>query len=94
MPATFPTPSVLGHPFLCSFDGFADLTGGVFQTCSITGACVSDTGSFAVDILGVPLTPVPDPSSVLLVGAALATLLCKRFFSPEQFFSPKQKENS
>lgn len=68
-------------------DGFADLTGGVFQTCSTMGACISDTGSLAVDILGVPRTAVPEPSSALLFGAGLA-LLCKRFFTPHQ------KENS
>ncbi|MEO8125650.1 MAG: DVUA0089 family protein [Bryobacteraceae bacterium] len=69
-------------------DGFADLTGGVFRTCSTTGACISDTGSFAVDIVGLPVMPVPEPSSLALVGAALAPLLYKRF-------SPlSKKENS
>ena len=63
-------------------DGFADLTGGVFQTCSSAGACISDTGNFAVDILGLPPAPAPEPSSVILVGAALTALLSKRFLTP------------
>ncbi len=64
-------------------DGFADLTGGVFQTCSNTGACISDTGSFAVDILGLPPTPVPEPSSAVLAATAVAVLY-KRFSVPNK----------
>jgi hypothetical protein len=35
-------------------DGFADLTGGVFQTCNMTSDgtfCITPTGNFAVDIV-------------------------------------------
>lgn len=58
-------------------DGFADLTGGVFQTCTPAGACIGDGANFAIDILGFSDTttgPAPEPTSTCLLGAALAVL--------------------
>jgi hypothetical protein len=57
-------------------DGFADLSGGVFQTCNSSGACLSDiNGSFAVDITGIPLVATPEPASLVLLAGVLAVLL-------------------
>ena len=39
-------------PFdLTSASSYADLTGGVFQTCNDQGDCIQPNGSFAVDLL-------------------------------------------
>jgi hypothetical protein len=59
-------------------DGFADLSGGVFQTCTNTGACIATSGHFAVDISGVPATTVPEPATLMLLTSGLAVLVCKR----------------
>jgi hypothetical protein len=59
-------------------DGFADLSGGVFQTCTNTGACITTNGHFAVDISGVPATIVPEPSTLMLLTSGLAVLVYKR----------------
>jgi hypothetical protein len=57
-------------------DGFADLSGGVFQTCNSSGACLSDiNGNFAVDITGIPLVATPEPRSLVLLAGILAALL-------------------
>ena len=58
-------------------DGFADFTGGVFQTCTSGGACVADTGKFAVDILQVPASTAPEPQAIYLVEFALIPLVLK-----------------
>jgi hypothetical protein len=59
--------------FLLS-DGFADLTGGAFQTCTSTGDCRTDSGNFAVDIRALQgqISPVPEPATFVLVGIGLA----------------------
>ena len=44
--------------FLLS-DGFADLTGGAFQTCTSSGECRTDSGNFAVDIRALRTTSGP-----------------------------------
>jgi hypothetical protein len=59
-------------------DGFADLTGGVFQTCNSAGVCISDSANFAVDISGSPLTPVPEPTTMALLTSGLAALVYMR----------------
>jgi hypothetical protein len=59
-------------------DGFADLTSGVFQTCTPTGDCVNDTGNFAVDILSSAPAAVPEPTTVWLLGSAVALMAWKR----------------
>jgi hypothetical protein len=59
-------------------DGFADLSGGIFQTCTNTGACITPNGHFAVDISGVPLTPVPEPTTLVLMTSGLGMLFYKR----------------
>jgi hypothetical protein len=58
-------------------DGFADLTGGVFQTCT-SGACISNNGNFAVDISGIPATTVPEPGTLALLTSGLGAMLYKR----------------
>ena len=57
-------------------DGYGDLTGGVFQTCVTSVDCNTDTGNFAVDILGLPATPtaVPEPGILSLLGSGLLGL--------------------
>jgi hypothetical protein len=57
-------------------DGFADLSGGVFETCTTDGACVQDTGNFAVDILGLssPTAPTPEPATIWLLTVGVAVL--------------------
>ena len=61
-------------------DGFGDLTGGVFDTCNDSGACLDRNGNFAVDILGLPAPPsqVPEPGTVSLLVSGLAALVYKR----------------
>jgi hypothetical protein len=52
-------------------DGFADLTGGGFQTCNTTSdgtTCITPTGNYAVDIIGQIGPEVPEPGSALLLG--------------------------
>jgi hypothetical protein len=58
-------------------DGFADFTGGVFQTCNTTSdgtTCITPSANFAVDIVdqtGVGLNQVPEPAAALtLIGLA------------------------
>jgi hypothetical protein len=71
-------------------DGFADLTGGAFQTCNMTSDgtfCITPTGNFAVDIVeqsGSDLTgvradivhhsAVPEPAPAALALIGLAAL--------------------
>src|SRR5262249_28647789 len=59
-------------------DGFADLSGGVFQTCSSNGVCIIRNGNFAVDISSVPLAIVPEPGTLALLTSGLAALVCKK----------------
>jgi hypothetical protein len=59
-------------------DGFADLTGGVFQTCASSGACITNNGNFAVDISVSPISSVPEPSTMALLTSGLATLVYVR----------------
>ena len=59
-------------------DGFADLSGGIFQTCVSNGACITPNGHFAVDISGVPLSTVPEPSTLTLLGSGLMALVYAR----------------
>jgi hypothetical protein len=52
-------------------EGFADLTGGVFQTCD--SACITPNGNFAVDIVSIQAglsTPEPGALSLLSIGLA------------------------
>lgn len=60
-------------------DGFADLTGGQFQTCTDATHCMATTGAWALDItLGdIVVNPpsVPEPGTPLL--AVLALLACR-----------------
>jgi hypothetical protein len=56
-------------------DGFADLTGGVFQTCYDTDDCNTDTANWALDITtsaGATPPPLPEPPSVELAGMGVA----------------------
>lgn len=62
--------------FLLS-DGFADLTGGVFQTCNSEGVCINDSANFAVDISGSAV-PAPEPRTMVLLTSGLAALLYTR----------------
>jgi hypothetical protein len=61
-------------------DGFADLSPIVpntnppvhfFQTCDTNLDCVTDAGSFAVDITGLPPVVTPEPGTMLLLGTGL-----------------------
>ena len=55
-------------------DGFADLTGGVFQTCYDANDCNVDTANWALDITTSATStppPVPEPPSVELVCIAV-----------------------
>jgi hypothetical protein len=64
-------------------EGFADLTGGVFQTCdSGANACITPNGNYAVDILSARdgLVSTPEPGVMSLLGAGLVVLAgLKRF---------------
>jgi hypothetical protein len=62
-------------------DGFADLSGGVFQTCTNSGACITPNGHFAVDISGVPVSTVPEPGTLALLTTSLGILVLRRWFS-------------
>ena len=68
-------------------DGFADFTGGVFQTCNTTGDgtfCITPSSAFAVDIVDLScsvdhpgcsgLSTTPEPMSSALLGLGLAAL--------------------
>jgi hypothetical protein len=59
-------------------DGFADLTGLVFQTCDPSAnACITPNGNYAVDITAPPgstVSAVPEPSAVVLLGTFLLGL--------------------
>jgi hypothetical protein len=59
-------------------DGFADLSGGIFQTCTSSGACITPNGHFAVDISGVPVSTVPEPTTLALLTSGLGMLVYKR----------------
>jgi hypothetical protein len=62
--AVFETGGLLG-------DGFADLTGGVFQTCSGTN-CITPTANWALDITTPnDTTPVPEPGGFWIFGFTL-----------------------
>jgi hypothetical protein len=71
-------------------DGFADLTGGVFQTCNTTSTgttCITPGNSYAVDITlqsaggspgGGTSTPEPGTFGLLALGAAAAAAMRAR----------------
>jgi hypothetical protein len=59
-------------------DGFADLSGGIFQTCVSNGSCITPNGHFAVDISGVPVSTVPEPSTLTLLVFGLAVFVSAR----------------
>jgi hypothetical protein len=59
-------------------DGFADLSGGIFQTCVSNGTCITPNGHFAVDISGVPVSTVPEPSTLTLLASGLVALVYAR----------------
>ena len=66
-------------------DGYADLTGGVFQTCFDTNDCNADTANWALDITtagesGGP-SPVPEPPSADLAGLGIAFAAAWRWTS-------------
>lgn len=63
---------------LTSASSYADLTGGVFQTCNDRGECITTNGDFAVDLLFASPGPVPEPGTLLLLGSALAVLIWRR----------------
>jgi hypothetical protein len=63
---------------LTSASSYADLTGGVFQTCNDRGECIPTNGNFAVDLLFASPGPVPEPGTLPLLGAGLAALLWRR----------------
>jgi hypothetical protein len=59
---------------------YTDFTGGVFQTCVTLTDCNTDTGNFAVDIIGLPNggvspSPVPEPFTLTLLSSGLAVLV-------------------
>jgi hypothetical protein len=58
-------------------DGFADLTGGAFQTCTSSADCRTDSGNFAVDIRALQgqISPVPEPDILGLLGIGLAAFV-------------------
>jgi hypothetical protein len=67
-------------------DGFADLTGGVFQTCNTTSdgtTCITPTGNYAVDIIEQIGSQVPEPGSALLlpIGAGLIGIFTRNRIS-------------
>jgi hypothetical protein len=63
-------------------DGFADLTGGVFQTCNTTSdgtTCITPSGNYAVEILGSAEgvrgpEAVPEPGAWVVMATGLAAL--------------------
>jgi len=65
---------------------YTDLTGGVFQTCATLTDCNTDSGNFAVDILGTPTapSPVPEPTTLGLLSSALAVLICRRAWASKR----------
>ena len=62
-------------------DGFADFTGGAFQTCNTTSdgatTCADRTANFAVDIQG-DVQVAPEPQTASLIGAALLAIFWAR----------------
>lgn len=61
-------------------DGFIDLTGGLFQTCTLAGACEEVGPGWALDITVDQAggNPVPEPGAAGLLAVALAALALQR----------------
>jgi hypothetical protein len=57
---------------------YNDLSGGVFQTCATDVDCNTDNGNFAVDITGLPVASIPEPSTLLPLATVLACLALLR----------------
>lgn len=56
-------------------DGFADLTSGVFDTCTSNGNCLSNTADFAVDIRVGTASAAPEPSTLASTVLAAIALM-------------------
>jgi hypothetical protein len=60
-------------------EGFNDFTGGTFCNVAINGVdCPNTSGAYAFDITGLSASSVPEPTLVVLVGAALVGLVLVR----------------
>jgi PEP-CTERM motif-containing protein len=57
-------------------DGFADLTGGVFQTCTDETHCITPDSHYAVDI-SAPGLITPEPGTLVLLGTGVIACLRK-----------------
>ena len=57
-------------------DGFDDLTGGVFQTCTDENNCITPKSHYAVDI-SAPGLMTPEPGTLVLLGTGVIACLRK-----------------
>lgn len=68
-------------------EGFADFTGGVFQTCVSATACITPNGSYAVDVsypVSTSMNVTPEPSALCLWCTGLAALAGVKRFNPRR----------
>jgi hypothetical protein len=72
-------------------EGFADLTGGAFQTCDST--CITPNGNYALDIVSTQadLSTAPEPGAASLLGAGFAVLAGLRQFRKRR--APRYSNN-